>query len=292
MTDIRITFWGTSHFSVIVLDEMVKQGILPALIVTAPARPKGRGLALTPSDVKVWADKHGIHALEPAKLDHEFLRQLSVVSCQLFIVASYGKIIPRTVLDMPEHGTLNVHPSLLPHLRGASPLQTAILEDVPVGSVHETGVTIMQMDEEMDHGHIVAQEKISIPDWPPKESDLEETLGMCGGKLLAKTIPRWVAGEIMPTPQDHARATYTQKITKQSGKIDLADNPAQTYRKIRAYNTWPRVYFLTERGGREIRVIVTDAEFHEGKLVITHVIPEGKREMSYKEFLRGQRESK
>lgn len=289
MNDILIAFWGTSRFSVIVLDKMAKNGILPSLIITAPQRPKGRGLALTPSDVKIWADAHGILTIEPNKLDSKFCDQLSAASCELFIVASYGKIIPGVVLDMPKHGTLNVHPSLLPKLRGASPLQSAILEDVPVGSTHETGVTIIEIDEEMDHGPIIAQEKITIPNWPPKESDLEETLGMCGGKLLVKTIPRWMANEITPVAQDHARATYTQKITKQNGQIDLADDPAQTYRRIRAYDTWPRAYFLAERGGREIRVIVTDAEIRENKLILKRVIPEGKREMSYEDFMRGQR---
>src|SRR3989344_2893865 len=111
--DLLIAFWGTSRISVIVLDEMARDGILPSLIITAPPKPKGRGLELAPSEVKVWADAHGIPTLEPAKLDSEFSRKLSVVGCELFIIASYGKIIPRAILDMPKHGTLNMHPSLL-----------------------------------------------------------------------------------------------------------------------------------------------------------------------------------
>lgn len=299
-TEIKIAFWGTSRISVIVLDEMAQGGILPALIITAPPRPKGRGLELAPSEVKVWADAHGIPTLEPAKLDPEFLRQLSDTNCQLFVIASYGKIIPRAVLDMPKHGTLNMHPSLLPKLRGASPIQSAILEDAPMGGPHETGVTVMLIDEEVDHGPIVAQEKITIENWPPKGSELEETLGTLGGKLIAKTIPLWVAGSITPTEQNHDEATYTKKMTKGSGHIDLADDPIRMYRKIRAFDIWPRAYFLTERGGREIRIIVTEAHFIQqndllgggDKLVVDRVIPEGKKEMAYEDFLRGQRDSK
>lgn len=291
MDNLRIAFFGTSRFSVIVLDELAKAGILPSFIVTAPPKQKGRGLELAPSEVKVWADTHSIPTLEPTKLDTEFLRQLSATNCQLFVVASYGKIIPRVVLDLPKHGTLNVHPSLLPKLRGASPIQSGILAEVPIGAEHKTGVTIMLMDEGVDHGPIVAQETIVIPNWPPKGSELEEVLGKLGGKLLARIIPEWIAGAITPREQNHDEATYTKKITKGSGHIDLADDPARMYRKIRAFDIWPRAYFTTMRSGREIRVIVTDAKIENSKLIPLRVIPEGKKEMLYEDFLRGQKES-
>lgn len=292
MSNLRIAFWGTSRISVIVLDEMAREGILPSLIVTAPPKPKGRGLELAPSEVKVWADEHGIPSLEPAKLDSEFVLRLSTFDFSLSVVASYGKIVPRAVLDMPKYGTLNMHPSLLPKLRGASPIQSAILEDAPVGEPHETGVTIMLIDEEVDHGPIVAQEKIIIENWPPKGSELEEILGTLGGKLITKTIPLWVAGAITPTGQDHDQATYTKKMTKGSGHIDLTDDPIRMYRKIRAFDIWPRAYFLTERSGRKVRVIVADAKIENSKLIPLRVIPEGKKEMPYEDFLRGQRGSK
>lgn len=288
-SNLRIAFWGTSRISIIVLEEMAKEGILPSLIITAPAKPKGRGLELTPSEVKVWADKHGIATLEPSDIrTEEFAKSLGA-NWDLFLVVSYGKIIPRAILDMPRHGTLNLHPSLLPKLRGASPIQGAILEDCPVGGQHEAGVTIMLIDEEVDHGPIVMQGKIVIENWPPKASELEEILGTLGAKLLVKTIPEWVAGKIAPREQDHDSASYIKKITKLSGHIDIEDNPKRMYRKIRAFDIWPRAYFLFKRGGREIRVIVTEAHLDEGKLIIDRVIPEGKREMTYDEFLRGQR---
>lgn len=289
MKEPKIAFWGTSRISVIVLDEMAQNAILPALIVTAPPRQKGRGLETTPSEVKVWADAHHIPTLEPEEIRSEdFLNKLGA-EWDLFVIASYGKIVPRTVLDIPKYGTLNVHPSLLPKLRGASPIQSAILEEVEPGITHETGVTIMLIDEEVDHGPIVAQEKISIPNWPPKGSDLEKTLGILGGQLLVKTIPAWMAGTITPKEQDHEKATYTKKMTKGSGQIYLDDDPVRMYRKIRAFDIWPRAYFTTMRNERETRVTVTEAHLADNKLVLDRVIPEGKKEMVYEDFLRGQK---
>ncbi len=287
--DINVVFWGTSRFSVIVLNEMASVGVLPSLIITAPAMPKGRHLKLTQSEVKNWADSHGVPTLEPNEIKSDEFAQTLGTTWDLFIVASYGKIIPRTILDTPKHGTLNVHPSLLPKLRGASPIQSAILEDIPVGSTHEASVTIMLIDEEVDHGDIVAQETIKVSNWPPKGSELEEVLGILGGKLLVKTIPDWIAGNITRRAQDHEQASYSKKMTKGSGQIDLSDDPTRMYRKIRAFDIWPRAYFLTKRNGHEIRVVVTDAKIEEGKLVPLRVIPEGKKEMSYEDFLRGQK---
>lgn len=288
-TNLRIAFWGTSRFSVLVLDELATEGFAPALIITAPPKQKGRGLALTPSDTKVWADAHNIPTLEPTEIKSAEFFKILGANWDLFIIASYGKIVSRAILDLPKHGTLNVHPSLLPKLRGATPLQSSILENLPIDAPHETGVTVMLIDEEVDHGPVVAQETTIIQNWPPKEGELEETLGILGGKLLAKTIPQWVSGLITPTKQNHQLATYTKKITKADALIKLTDDPEQNYRKIRAFNVWPRAYFITNHAGREIRVIVTDAHISEGQLVLDRVIPEGKREMPYEDFLRGQK---
>lgn len=289
MNNTRIAFWGTSRISVIILDEMAQEGLLPSLIITAPPKQKGRGLEVTKSEVSVWADTHNIPTLEPEKLDSEFIARLSALECQLFIIASYGKIVPRTILDLPKYGTLNVHPSLLPKLRGASPIQSAILEDTPVGLPHEAGVTIMLIDDEIDHGPIVAQEKITVPNWPPKGAELEEILGTLGGKLLVKIIPFWISGAIKSVEQDHDNATYTKKMTSGSGQIYLDDNSTRMFRKIRAFDTWPRAYFLTNRNGRDIRVVVTEAHLDNGALIIDRVIPEGKKEMAYEDFMRGQK---
>lgn len=285
----RIVFWGTSHISVIALEALAGRGMLPSLIVTAPPKPKGRGLELAPSEVKVWADAHQIPTLEPTEIKSPEFKARLGENWDLFIVVSYGKIIPRSILDAPRRGTLNVHPSLLPKFRGASPIQSAILEDVPVGITHTAGVTIMQIDEEVDHGPIVAVRTIEIPHWPPKASVLEKTLGTLGGELLAEILPAWLAGEITPTEQDHTKATFTQKITKESGKLDLSGDPQILLRKVRAFDVWPRAYFLTERNGRPLRVVVTEADIKDSAFVPTRVIPEGKKEMSYRDFLRGNK---
>lgn len=288
----RIAFWGTSRFSVFVLEEMTRtENTVPKLIITAPPKPKGRGLEVASSEVKIWADAHQIPTLEPTEIKSEnFINTLkNFGTWDVFVVASYGKIIPSTIIDLPTHKTINVHPSLLPHLRGSSPIQSAILEEVPVGGSHESGVTIMEMDKYVDHGNVIAQTKIMMPNWPPKASDLEEKLGTEGGRLLVNTIPLWTSGGILSKPQDHAQATFSKKINKQDAELDLGADPMLAYRKIRAFDTWPRAYFMTERNGHIIRVIVTEAHVADNALILDRVIPEGKREMSYEEFMRGQK---
>jgi len=286
---LNFIFFGTDEFSVIVLEELKKAGFIPRLIVTAPDRPKGRGLKLTPPPVKIWAQKNNIQFLQPEKLDASVASQLSNVNCQLFVVASYGKIIPKEILDISEHGALNVHPSLLPLYRGASPIQSQILDEAV-----NVGVTIMFMDEKMDHGPILAQQELGF-----KISDLgfkkvRDELAKLGGQLLAKTIPKWINGEIKPREQDHTKTTYTKKITKEDGLINLDDDPELNYRKFLAYSDWPSVYFLRSdldavKGPTLKRIKITDAELRSGleprpdlEFVIKKIIPEGKKEMPYK----------
>ena len=288
----KIVFWGTSSFSTGVLDALKEGGIIPDVIITALDKPKGRNLIITPPPVKIWAEQNNIPILQPEVLDGAFSSKLKTSNYKLFLVASYGKIIPRVILDMPKYGTLNVHPSLLPRLRGASPIQSAILSE------DTTGVTIMLLDDKMDHGPIVAQKEIPIAPWPPKASELEKILAYEGGKLLAEVIPRWVAGKITAREQEHDIATYTKKFTKEDGLIDLSGDQTVNFRKIQAFDVWPRAYFFTERHGKKIRVAIIDAELidlpapsearqEDAKLIIKKVLPEGKREMSYKDFLRG-----
>jgi methionyl-tRNA formyltransferase len=277
----KIVFFGSSLFSVIVLEKLKEAGFIPTCIVTAPDRPKGRKLILTPTEAKVWAKKNGIPILTPEKLDDAFCDSLKATDGDLFIVASYGKIIPQRVLDIPTHKTLNVHPSLLPLLRGATPLETAILENM-----HETGVTIMRMDAQMDNGPIVAQEKVHIANWPLSAEALGRLLGAVGGVILAKVIPDWVSGKINEIEQDHTKATFTKKISKEDGLIDLAGDAWKNYLKFHAHKDWPTSYFFTDVGGNNIRVIITDAEYADNVFVIKKVIPEGKKETLYSDFLK------
>lgn len=276
-------FFGTPEFATIILSELEMRGYLPAVVVTAPDAPKGRKLIVAPSEVSVWATSRNIPTLKPASLkDSKFAEEISSYQCNLFIVAAYGKIIPKYILDIPEFGVLNVHPSLLPKFRGASPIESAILSDDLC-----TGVTIILLDEEMDHGPVLAQRERIINNWPPKGSDLTRDLAHFGGALLAEIIPERMFG-LQAFPQDHTRATFTKKIIKEDGKIDLSGDPSVNYKKIRAYDEWPGAYFFAERGGKQIRVRIIDATMSDGKLTITRVIPEGKKEMPYVDFLRGQ----
>ncbi|OGC88573.1 methionyl-tRNA formyltransferase [Candidatus Adlerbacteria bacterium RIFOXYC1_FULL_48_26] len=273
-------FFGTPKFSVHVLDALESQGMLPALVITAPDRPQGRGLVLTPSPAKQWAMERGIDVLTPEKLkDEAFLEELQNTEWDVFLVAAYAKLIPKNILDMPRRGCLNVHPSLLPKFRGPSPAASAILADE-----RATGVTIMQMAEKMDAGPIVAQARIELEEeaWPPKGSEFETLLATEGGNLLAETIPHWVSGQIDAEPQDESAATFTRKFTDADSLIDIHGDPREQLLKIRTFDKNPRAHFI--KNGK--RVIITEADIKDGALEILRVIPEGKKEMSYVDLVR------
>lgn len=290
----RFAFFGTPEFARTILDELEKAGFSPGLVIAAPDKPQGRHLVLTPPPTKEWALERGIETFQPATLKTEETRaELSKRGpWDLFIVAAYGKIIPKEVLDMPRKGSLNVHPSLLPRLRGASPVQSSVLTE------DRTGVTIMLLDEEMDHGPIVAQEEAAVSDWPPRADVLEELLAREGGRLLAETIAPWMEGRIETREQDHSKATFCKKIAKEDGKINLDDDPETNLRKIRAFAGWPGAYFFAgvpaADGGEDrfVRVVIKEAELaRDGSLRILRVVPEGKKEMGYDDFLRGFKRS-
>jgi methionyl-tRNA formyltransferase len=212
-SNLKFAFFGTDNFSVGVLNELEKAGILPQLMIMAPDRPSGRGHEVHSPIAKKWAETRNIRVLQPEKLDEQFVAELKKENWDLFAVASYGKIISQAVLDIPKKGTLNVHPSLLPLYRGASPIESAMLDDVK-----ETGVTILLVDEKMDHGPILNQEFVFFEEWP-KKMEVEDKLAQVGGELLAKTIPLWIDGTLDEQEQDHDTATFTKKITKEMGEI-------------------------------------------------------------------------
>lgn len=282
--DIKFAFFGSSDFSVVILNELLEKGYKPSLVVTTPDKPRGRKMRLLPTPVKEWALSKDIEVLSPEKLDRNFEGVLAGYGFDLFVVASYGLIIPGSTLEIPPYGALNVHPSLLPHLRGPSPVESAILGDDRV-----TGASIMLLDEKMDHGPILAQETFEPEEWPPKASELERDLAHLGGRLLAEVIPEWLAGNIDAQEQDHGSATYTKKISKDDGEIDLGGNAYENLLKIRAYDVWPRAYFFLEHPSKtdgKMRVVVTEAHIEKGVLVLDKVIPEGKKEMRWADFER------
>lgn len=229
-------FFGTPEFAVTILEKLIASPFAPSVVITAPDKPVGRKQKLTPSPVKVFAEKHKIPVLVPQELDEKFIYKLKTINYQLFIVAAYGKIISKSILDIPKHGNINVHPSLLPKLRGASPIQNAILE-----GLDETGVTIMLMDEKMDHGPILATMKHPVPDSVTSDR-LSIELASVGADLLLDVLPRHLAGNITPKEQNHKEATYTKLIKKRDGHINWEEGALQIERRIRAYTPWPGVY--------------------------------------------------
>ena len=242
--NVKFVYFGSSQFSKYVLDELEKAGLSPIKNVTDSKNPL-------------------------PKLPEE---------ADFFVVASFGKILPKEIIDMPKYGSINVHPSLLPELRGPSPIQNTILQN------KTPGVTIIKMDEEMDHGPILAQEEVLIAPFPDHYEIIEEKLARAGGRLLAQVLKK----KIKEIPQNHEQATYTKLIKKEDGLINLEDDSEINLRKVCAYSTWPGAYInFKKKNGEEIRVIIKDAVTIEGEFTPTRVIPAGKREMDYQDFLRG-----
>lgn len=271
----NIAFFGTPRFAVYILEELEKARVVPSLIITAPDRPKGRGLVLTPPPVKDWALTRDIPYLQPSSLKGDDPDTDPLVNSEwdLFIVAAYGKILPKALVDAPRHGTLNVHPSLLPKFRGASPIEAQILADE-----RTVGVSIMKLDEQMDHGPVLAQATITLEEWPLRARELEELLAREGGALLAESLEPYLSGELKPVEQDHNQATFTKKIVKEDGRIDLAADGYQNYLKFCAYDEWPGSFFFKD--GTRIKIV--DAELKNGSFRPLRVIPEGKKEQAWK----------
>src|SRR3989344_1309311 len=259
-------FFGTDEFAVEVLEQLKADSLLPALIITTEGKSSHRGKLLA-SPVETWAKESHL----------PFSYFLKANSYQLFIVASYGKILSRTTLDMAKHGTLNIHPSLLPKYRGATPLQSAILN----GDA-ETGVSIMLLDEQMDHGTILIFKTYPLTPNTSFES-LRNDLAKLGAQALVKVLLDYLAGKIKPVEQDHDAATYTKKITKESGLLDLSDSPTINDRKIRALNPNPGTYFIDENGKR---VKVLSAHLDDNKLIFDRVVPESHKEMAWESYSR------
>lgn len=229
-----IIFIGTPDFAVPSLRRLAERGHEIRAVVTQPDRPSGRGRHLAPPPVKVAAEALGLNILQPATLrDSAVIGQLRSLEPEAMVALAYGQILRPEVLDIAPKGVLNVHPSLLPRWRGASPIAGAIL-----GGDDETGVTIMLMDPGMDTGPILSQVRTPIgPD--DTTGSLTTSLAEVGADLLADTLPRWLAGEIERQPQDGSLATVTRLIRKEDGAIDWTLPATEIWRRVRAYNPWP-----------------------------------------------------
>lgn len=233
----KIVFFGTSDVGTPILKELGNAHEI-ALVVTSPDAPVGRKQVITPSPIAVTAQEMGLNISKPEKVKNnpEFLQTLRNVEADIFIVVSYGKILPEALLDIPLLKTLNVHFSMLPKYRGAAPIQYALLN----GDT-ETGTTIFVLDAEVDHGPILSQQPLAI-----KVDDtfttLARTLSELSSKLLAQTLPQYAAGQIVPRIQNHELATFTKLIKKDDGRIDWNRTAGDIYNQYRAFIEWPGLW--------------------------------------------------
>jgi methionyl-tRNA formyltransferase len=236
---LNIIFAGTSEFAVPSLETLIKARHNIIAVYTPPDRPAGRGLKLHPSAIKLTALQHNIPIYQPATLrDPDAQQTLKHLNADLMVVAVYGLLLPKVVLETPRYGCINVHPSLLPRWRGAAPIPRPI----EAGDA-ETGVTIMQLDEGLDTGDIWIQTRCAIAPDETSQS-LYEKLAPVSAELLLQTIALVESGTARPTPQNNAAATYAAKIDKAEARLDWSESAMMLERKIRAFNPWPVAHVL------------------------------------------------
>ena len=238
MTPLRLVFFGTAEIAVPSLEALAADPAYAVVaVVTQPDRAKGRDLQLQPSAVKQAALHLGLPVHQPDRCKHEsFLQVLRGLAPDLIVAAAYGQILPQALLDLPPHGCLNVHASLLPRHRGAAPIQWAILE-----GDRESGITIMKMDAGLDTGAMLLAEPTPIGPEDTAQT-LHDRLAQIGAALLRRTIPGYVAGQLQPTPQPAEGVTYARKITKEDGRMDWSEPAGRLARRVRAFTPWPGAF--------------------------------------------------
>lgn len=286
-TKLKIAYFGGEPLAVPVLEELKLTGITPDLIVASPDKPVGRKQVMTAPPVKQWAEAEGVKVYQPESYKDDTVRAtLESEEWDVFVVVAYNYILPQWLLDIPKHGVINLHPSMLPYLRGASPIRTAIKDDLR----DQIGVTIMQMDAEMDHGPILDQMPMIISDerWPMTGPALDIALARMGGELLADVLREYIAGYIEPQEQEHELATYCGRLTKADSEIEL--NPKKLLTSNTARKAWLKINAFEGMGGTWFmhegkRIKIKEAEFSMGKLRLHTVIPEGKSAMPFDVWL-------
>lgn len=302
---VRTVFMGTSRFAVPALEGLVRAGYQLVGVVSQPPRPAGRGRKLTPPPVVEAAERLGLLVLTPQKLrEAEAVARLEALRPDLIVVAAYAQILPRSVLGLPGRGCVNVHASLLPRWRGASPMQASIL-----AGDEFTGVSIMVMEPSMDTGPILAQSVTRIED-SDTTPDLEDRLSRAGSALLVSVLPCYLSGALRPVPQDTGKATYAPIIKKEEGLVDWSLPARRIWLANRAYRPWPGTYGYWE--GRMLRIVSCEPQQDpagaepgtvlalsnrgygiatgDGVLRLEEVAPEGGRTMMVREFVAGHRD--
>lgn len=299
---LRLVFMGTPDFAVPSLKALIGSRDDVVAVVTQPDRPKGRGRTLTPPPVKELAEKHKIEVIQPPRAKEEgFIQRLKELNPDLIVVIAYGHILPKSILDIPSLGCINVHASLLPKYRGASPINWAIIE----GEV-ETGVTTMLMDEGLDTGDILLTEKIEI-DKDDNYEKLRKKLSCLGAEVLLKTIESMEKGDLKPVPQIDSNASYASLLKKEDGLINWNSEAERINNIIRGLNPWPGTF--TNWRGKRLKIlsgrILTNSvkdvpgtvirkdpngievATAKGVFLITKLQPENKRVMEVRDFLKG-----
>jgi len=286
---IKVIFFGTPNEVVPVTEKLHQtKGIKLLACVTQPERPAGRKKIITPSPIKVWAEKKKIPVLTPTEFDIEFTEQLAKISkkIDLFIVAAYGLILPKKILRIPKKGSLCLHPSLLPRYRGASPVQAAM-----INGDRQTGMTIFKMDEKVDHGPIVSQfeEEIKPED---TAATLYQRLFEASAEVLVTILPEYLKGKIKTRRQDDEEASYTKILNKNDGRINWHKTPQEIERFIKAMTPWPGAWTeveLEQAGRRPLqkRLKVLSARLEQGNLLLDEVQLEGKTPTSWKQLQKG-----
>lgn len=296
----RIVYMGTPDFAVKPLEALCEAGHDVALVVTQPDAVRDRGKKVKKTPVKETAERLGIDVIQPERLRREpdAVQRIKDTAPDVIAVAAFGQILPKEILDIPQKGCLNVHGSLLPRFRGASPIQRAVLE-----GDEETGVTIMYMAEELDAGDMLA--KASTPVAEKTAGELHDELSAMGASLLVETLSR--LDEIVPEKQDEALVTYAPLISKEDGHMDFSHDPAYLGRMIRAFDPWPGTYaYMGEKrmkiwkaapaegdsGADAGTVVKTDEEgiyisAGGGLLKVTEIQMPGKKRVAAAEYLKG-----
>lgn len=302
----NIVFMGTPAFAVPSLEMLLAEGYSIAVVVTQPDRPQGRKKVLTPTPVKEAALRHGIPVLQPQRLrSPEAVAELAEYKPDLIITAAYGQILPKSVLDMPALGCLNVHGSLLPAYRGGAPIQRSIINGESV-----TGITLMYMAEGLDTGDMIAKAEVPIQD-DDTAGTLFEKLSTVGAELLLRELPRLLHGKIEAEPQDESKATYAPNLTRDDEKIDWSRTSREIYNQIRGlvpysggFTLWNEDVFKVWAAANPDSVQASSSEAQpgtvlklddkgivvktgDGTLTLLTVQPSGKKAMDAAQFVRG-----
>ena len=298
----KIVFMGTPDFAASALEALIQAGHEITLVVTQPDKPKGRSKELMPSPVKVCAMKYDLPVFQPVRIKRpEAIEQLKKYEADIFVVAAFGQILSQEILDMPKYGSVNIHASLLPKYRGASPIQSVIID-----GEEKTGVTIMQMDAGIDTGDMLYKKEVVIEDTDNFET-LHDKLAAVGAEAIVEALPLLEAGKLVGEKQNDAESSHVTMITKEMGKLDFTKDAVVLDRLIRGMNPWPSAFTFYK--GKQLKVWeahvedvptavacgevaeVTKNEIkvatEKGLLCITSLQLEGKKRMSTHDFLLG-----